>query len=137
MNIRSVLRRHLGSCFPECCRLVGSMDSPAGTKYYSSDCCYWQRDRHCFDHTFGQSVVCLDISRWLAIGFLCHRCVAFPQRIDLVHASIFLSGLVSCLWFVGWSFFAFNSPSEHPRITYEEKLYLLRSVPKPKKVRRK
>ena len=47
----------------------------------------------------------------------------------------FRLGLLSCLWFVGWALFAFNSPAEHPRITYEEKLFLLRSVPKPIKVR--
>ena len=56
---------------------------------------------------------------------------SLPQQSNVAHA-----GLVSCLWFIGWSLFAYNSPSEHPRITYAEKLYLLRSVPKPKKVRR-
>ncbi len=48
--------------------------------------------------------------------------------------SSFSVGILSCLWFIGWAFYAYNSPSEHPRITYAEKLYLLQCVPKPKKV---
>lgn len=59
-------------------------------------------------------------------------------RESLFHSSVYVyfvrQGLLSCLWFIGWSFFAFNSPSEHPRITYSEKFYLLRSIPKSKKV---
>ena len=130
LSIR-VVSLHLGSGVSQCCRPVGSMDSTVRTKYHSSDRQYWQRDRHCSDHPVGQSTVCLDVSRWLALGFLPHRCVSS------VHNTVdrrSRSGLLSCLWFVGWSLFAFNSPAEHPRITYEEKLFLLRSVPKPKKV---
>ena len=57
---------------------------------------------------------------------------------ESLHFSIFIqwrsSGVLCCLWFIGWCFFAYNSPSEHPRITYSEKLYLLRCIPKSKKV---
>jgi hypothetical protein len=47
----------------------------------------------------------------------------------------FYLGVLSCLWFIGWVLYAYNSPSEHPRITYSEKLYLLRCIPKQKKVK--
>ncbi|CAF4267626.1 unnamed protein product, partial [Didymodactylos carnosus] len=43
--------------------------------------------------------------------------------------------ILTCIWFVGWSIFAYNSPSEHPRISIEEKLYLSKHVPPSKKVR--
>jgi hypothetical protein len=36
----------------------------------------------------------------------------------------FLSGILSCLWFIGWCFFGFNSPDQHPRISNEERIYL-------------
>jgi hypothetical protein len=29
------------------------------------------------------------------------------------------------VWFVGWCFLAFNSPDTHPRISEEEKAYIL------------
>lgn len=45
------------------------------------------------------------------------------------------SGVISCLWFIGWALYAYNSPAEHPRIEYQEKIYLLRSVPKQKRVK--
>lgn len=50
--------------------------------------------------------------------------------------NIWYLGFVCCIWFIGWSYYAYNSPSEHPRITYSEKLYLLRCIPKQKKVER-
>jgi hypothetical protein len=49
-------------------------------------------------------------------------------------SAFYVFGILSCLWFIGWVFYAYNSPSEHPRIRYAEKLYLLRCIPKPKKV---
>lgn len=76
--------------------------------------------------------MCVKISRRLALSLLFHR---FGRVFILFLGHVLLLlGLLSTLWFVGWCFFAYNSPSEHPRITYAEKLYLLRSVPKPKRV---
>lgn len=44
-------------------------------------------------------------------------------------------GILSCVWFVGWCFFGFNSPAEHPRITEAELGFLQKQVPqRPKKV---
>ncbi|CAF1395431.1 unnamed protein product, partial [Didymodactylos carnosus] len=37
----------------------------------------------------------------------------------------YVVGIFSCLWFIGWSCFAYNSPSVHPRISAKEKTYLL------------
>jgi hypothetical protein len=40
----------------------------------------------------------------------------------------FLSGFLSCLWFIGWIFFAFSTPDEHPRISQEERIYLRKHI---------
>ncbi|CAF1419651.1 unnamed protein product [Rotaria magnacalcarata] len=48
-------------------------------------------------------------------------------------SAFYVCGVLSCLWFIGWALYGHNSPAEHPRITYEEKLYLLRCVPKQKR----
>jgi hypothetical protein len=37
-------------------------------------------------------------------------------------------GATSCLWFVGWCYFGFNSPDDHPRITNEERIYLANHI---------
>ncbi|CAF1070841.1 unnamed protein product [Rotaria sordida] len=50
-------------------------------------------------------------------------------------SAFYVTGLFACVWFIGWCFFAYNSPSEHPRIAFEEKTFLLQCVPKPKKIR--
>ncbi|CAF4331372.1 unnamed protein product [Rotaria sp. Silwood2] len=50
-------------------------------------------------------------------------------------SAFYVTGLFTCVWFVGWCFFAYNSPSEHPRIGSEEKAFLLECVPKPKQIR--
>ena len=49
-------------------------------------------------------------------------------------SAFYLFGLLSCLWFIGWIFYAYNSPAEHPRISSSEKVYLLRCIPRAKKV---
>jgi len=33
------------------------------------------------------------------------------------------------LWFIGWCFFGFNSPEEHPRISDKERLFLSKNIP--------
>ena len=40
----------------------------------------------------------------------------------------YLSGTMSCLWCIGWYFFGFNSPDEHPRISREERIFLHKNV---------
>jgi len=40
----------------------------------------------------------------------------------------FLSGILSCLWFIGWCFFGFSSPEDHPRISKEERLFLKKNT---------
>lgn len=37
-------------------------------------------------------------------------------------------GGTSILWYIFWLFFGFDSPNNHPRISAEEKLYILQSV---------
>lgn len=39
-----------------------------------------------------------------------------------------LSGVLSCVWFIGWCFFGFNSPDEHPRISHKERVLLKKSI---------
>ncbi|UJR28338.1 hypothetical protein I4U23_009580 [Adineta vaga] len=39
-------------------------------------------------------------------------------------SAFYVFGTLSCIWFIGWYFFGFNSPDEHPRITNEERLFL-------------
>lgn len=48
-------------------------------------------------------------------------------------SAFYIFGILCCIWFVGWIFYGYNSPTEHPRIAYSEKLYLLRTIPKQKK----
>ncbi|CAF1238810.1 unnamed protein product [Adineta ricciae] len=48
-------------------------------------------------------------------------------------SAFYIFGLLSCLWFIGWIFYAYNSPAEHPRISNSEKVYLLRCIPRAKK----
>ncbi|CAF4919716.1 unnamed protein product [Rotaria sp. Silwood1] len=50
---------------------------------------------------------------------------------------IFLSlGIISCIWFIGWCFFGFNSPNEHPRISEKERIFLCKYIhPNPQKHR--
>jgi hypothetical protein len=62
--------------------------------------------------------------------------VKIPFFLFIDDLLILFAGILSCLWFIGWAFCAYSSPSEHPRISYAEKLYLLESVPKPRKVNR-
>lgn len=45
------------------------------------------------------------------------------------------AGVISCIWFIGWAFFGFNSPNEHPRISAAEREFLNREiVSRPNKV---
>jgi ACS family sodium-dependent inorganic phosphate cotransporter-like MFS transporter 5 len=43
-------------------------------------------------------------------------------------------GIITCIWFIFWCFFAYNSPLQHPRCSEKERWYLTASLPKPKKV---
>ena len=64
------------------------------------------------------------------------RFLIFIERIiDMLFC---YSGILSIIWFIGWSFFTFNSPEVHPRISDKERLFLNKEVPpRPKKVRQR
>ena len=83
--------------------------------------------------------MCFKYAWWMAISLLSYRFVLYRlvnvEQFTYQSFSTVRSGFLACFWFIGWTLFAFNSPSEHPRITYTERLYLLRTVPKPKRVR--
>ena len=40
----------------------------------------------------------------------------------------YVSGASGCTWFIFWSFLAFNSPENHPRILEEEKTYIVSNI---------
>ncbi|CAF0779789.1 unnamed protein product [Didymodactylos carnosus] len=48
---------------------------------------------------------------------------------------IALSGVLTIIWFCGWSIFTSSSPSEHPRISIKEKNFLLKCIPQTRKLR--
>lgn len=39
--------------------------------------------------------------------------------------SFYVPGSIGLVWLIGWSFLVYDSPSVHPRITDEEKRYIL------------
>ena len=41
----------------------------------------------------------------------------------------YVFGALGCLWFVFWAFFVFDSPDTHPRISDDEKKYILAHLP--------
>ncbi|CAF4039562.1 unnamed protein product [Adineta steineri] len=43
-------------------------------------------------------------------------------------SAFYVFGVISCLWFVGWCFFGFNSPDQHPRISKKELLYIQKNT---------
>ncbi|CAF0889221.1 unnamed protein product [Adineta steineri] len=43
-------------------------------------------------------------------------------------SAFYVFGVISCLWFVGWCFFGFNSPDQHPRISKNELLYIQKNT---------
>ena len=40
----------------------------------------------------------------------------------------YVSGAVGCAWFILWSFLVFSSPTDHPRILEEEKVYIMSNI---------
>ncbi|CAF1524391.1 unnamed protein product [Rotaria magnacalcarata] len=44
-------------------------------------------------------------------------------------SAFYVFGIASCIWFIGWCFFSFNSPAEHPRISKEERSFLREHIP--------
>ncbi|CAF1419595.1 unnamed protein product [Rotaria magnacalcarata] len=50
-------------------------------------------------------------------------------------SSFYVFGIITCVWFVFWCFFAYNNPSEHPRCAEIERTHLLATLPKPKKLK--
>lgn len=40
----------------------------------------------------------------------------------------YLSGILGTVWFIAWWIFVYDSPKQHPRITEEEKNYILKSL---------
>ncbi len=64
-------------------------------------------------------------------GFLCS--LQFENGWPL---SFYVPGIIGIIWLIGWIFLVFDSPAVHPRITEEEKHYILAStgVLKQKKV---
>ncbi|CAF1327020.1 unnamed protein product [Adineta ricciae] len=43
-------------------------------------------------------------------------------------SAFYAFGVLSCVWFIGWCFFGFNSPDEHPRISHKERVFLKKSI---------
>ncbi|CAF3389237.1 unnamed protein product [Rotaria sp. Silwood1] len=50
-------------------------------------------------------------------------------------SAFYLFGFITCIWFVFWCFFSYNSPLDHPRCSEKERRYLMISLPKPKKLK--
>ena len=48
-------------------------------------------------------------------------------------AAFYVFGVITCIWFVFWCFFAYNTPDQHPRCTESERTYLLAHLPKTEK----
>ncbi|CAF3044070.1 unnamed protein product [Rotaria sp. Silwood2] len=44
-------------------------------------------------------------------------------------SAFYVFGIASCIWFICWCFFGFNSPNEHPRISNKERLFLNKHIP--------
>ncbi|CAF0896386.1 unnamed protein product [Rotaria sordida] len=44
-------------------------------------------------------------------------------------SGFYVFGIISCIWFICWCFFGFNSPNEHPRILNKERLFLNKHIP--------
>ena len=40
----------------------------------------------------------------------------------------YVTGAAGCLWFAVWCFLVFSSPSDHPRISNEEKDYIISNI---------
>ena len=40
----------------------------------------------------------------------------------------YVSGTAGCLWFIAWCFLVYSSPSDHPRISTEEKDYITSNI---------
>ncbi|CAF1413514.1 unnamed protein product, partial [Didymodactylos carnosus] len=51
-------------------------------------------------------------------------------------SGFYVFGCLSSIWFAGWYFFGYSSPAVHPRISSEEKLYLMKYSSRLKKHRR-
>ncbi|CAF1005945.1 unnamed protein product [Adineta ricciae] len=50
-------------------------------------------------------------------------------------AAFYVFGIITCVWFVFWCFFGYNSPSQHPRCSEKERTYIIAYLPKPKKLK--
>ncbi|CAF1302986.1 unnamed protein product [Adineta steineri] len=50
-------------------------------------------------------------------------------------SSFYVFGVITCIWFIFWCFFAYNSPSQHPRCSKKERDYITAVLPKPKKLK--
>ncbi|CAF3872931.1 unnamed protein product [Rotaria sp. Silwood1] len=44
-------------------------------------------------------------------------------------SAFYVFGITSCIWFICWCFFGFNSPNQHPRISNKERLFLSKHIP--------
>jgi ACS family sodium-dependent inorganic phosphate cotransporter-like MFS transporter 5 len=52
----------------------------------------------------------------------------FGKIYDFKYNEYLFLGTMSCLWCIGWYFFGFNSPDQHPRISREERLFLQKHI---------
>ncbi|UJR21148.1 hypothetical protein I4U23_024247 [Adineta vaga] len=43
-------------------------------------------------------------------------------------SAFYVFGAISCIWFIGWCFFGFNSPNVHPRISKKELNFLNKEI---------
>lgn len=55
--------------------------------------------------------------------------LTFPMCGYLIHAwgweiVFYVSGILGSIWYIGWIYFVYDSPAEHPRIAKHEKEYI-------------
>ncbi|KAK5640472.1 hypothetical protein RI129_011283 [Pyrocoelia pectoralis] len=69
------------------------------------------------------------------VGSSVGAALTFPVCGVIIHAwgweyVFYISGILGTLWYATWYFLVFDSPSEHPRISDQEKEYILNSLGK-------
>lgn len=48
--------------------------------------------------------------------------------------AFYVPGIVGVVWFIGWVFLVYDTPETHPRISEEEKQYIITSIGETKKI---
>lgn len=56
---------------------------------------------------------------------------------DVFFVCLFAVGAVGIVWFIVWTLLVYNKPADHPRISPEEKEYIITSIGKSQDVHQK